>query len=83
MAFSEYRSFYFLEFDCCSLLMRLLTNDPAGDGPGGNVNALLHERSQRKPEAVDHAEVVAHLKRQKSKTFNLVSNNVHRDESPE
>ena len=61
----------------------LLTNNPAGDGPGGDVNALLHERSQRKPEAVDHAEVVAHLKYQKSKTLNFVSNNVHRGESPE
>ena len=40
----------------------LLTNNPAGDGPGGDVNPLLHERSQRKPEAVDHTEVVAHLK---------------------
>ena len=43
-------------------MMRLLTYDPAGDGPGGDVNALLHESSQREPEAVDHAEVVAHLK---------------------
>ena len=42
--------------------LRLLTNDPAGDGPGGDVNALLHERSQRKPEAVDDTEVVRHLK---------------------
>ena len=43
-------------------MMRLLTYNPAGDGPGGDVNALLHESSQREPEAVDHAEVVAHLK---------------------
>ena len=38
-----------------------LTNNPAGDGPWGDVDSLLHERSQREPEAVDHAEVVAHL----------------------
>ena len=49
----------------------LLTNYSAGDGPGGDVNPLLHERSQRKPEAVDHAEVVAHLKRQKSFQFSF------------
>ena len=46
--------------------MRFLTNNPAGDGPGGDVNALLHERSQGKPEAVDDAEVVAHLFKNKS-----------------
>ena len=38
-----------------------LTNNPAGDGPWGDVDSLLHERSQGEPEAVDHAEVVAHL----------------------
>ena len=56
----------------------LLTNNSAGDGPGGDVNALLHERSQGKPEAVDHAEVVAHLKRM----FFSVSNSVQKSKVP-
>ena len=43
--------------------MAFLTDYPAGDWPRCYVDPLLHERSQGKPEAVDHAEVVAHLKR--------------------
>ena len=41
---------------CCS--NKWLTNNSARDGPRGDVNPLLHERSQCKPETVDDAEVV-------------------------